>query len=174
MFPLTDLKAATTYYQYVRFTRRLDQWRIINHVGCMKYCQWVIYNDVIVWRHWIRTREYRAKIPPEWGAQWTNSVCGWVCRSVIIINCPDTSRQYFFVVCATEGFVFYVILWFWWKCSFHSLFHLVIQLVFDLVAGIKQRVRKCSMLLHQDRVLCNVNKSFKLSLWLEGCFWFQC
>ena len=85
-------------------------------------------------------------------------------------NCPDTSRQYFFVVCATEGFVFYVILWFWWKCSFHSLFHLVIQLVFDLVAGIKQRVRKCSMLLYQDRVLCNVNKSFKLSLWLAGLF----
>ena len=74
------------YYQYVRFTRRRDWWRVINDVPCMKYWQWVIGNDVIVWRHWIRTREYRAKIPPEWGALWTSSVCGWVCRSVIIIN----------------------------------------------------------------------------------------
>ena len=88
MLPHTDLKAANMYYQYVRFTRRLDRWRVINHVRCMKYCQWAVWNDVIVWRHRIRIRKYRAKIPPEWGALWTNGVCGWVCRSVIIIIWP--------------------------------------------------------------------------------------
>ena len=41
MLPLTDLKTATLYYQYVRFTRRHDWWRVINHVPCMKDCQWI-------------------------------------------------------------------------------------------------------------------------------------
>ena len=41
MLPLTDLKTATLYYQYVRFTRRHDWWRVINHVPCMKDCHWI-------------------------------------------------------------------------------------------------------------------------------------
>ena len=79
MLPLADLKTATLYHQYVRLTRRRDWWRIINYVRCIKYCQWGIWNDVIVWRHWIRTRECSTEIPPERGALRTSSVC--VCVS---------------------------------------------------------------------------------------------
>ena len=96
MLPHTDLKAANMYYQYVRFTRRLDRWRVINHVRCMKYCQWAVWNDVIVWRHRIRIRKYRAKIPPEWGALWTNGVCGWVCRSMIITRLNKELEKKFY------------------------------------------------------------------------------